>query len=231
MNSTKCVITYYSGVAGISLIVVWILWMPLLHVSYFCLDLLLVLKLLLCLDVTNFFESCLQFLVQDSTHQKSTATISDTFADYNVPCTIYLIGPLSLLFVFRFNRVLHCNISSSYKKISVLVLLLSQYFFMVVIRYDTIRGSAHIFFTGFTVLSLLLYHKLSQEQDKDKNFKKNAISVTAFVSMLIFGGLSFLTISIHSNFLWTLHVLIEIFAVLCVGALDLIDVFDACDAY
>jgi len=90
---------------------------------------------------------------------KTTTTISHTFAEHNTVITIYIIGPVSLLFLFRVNRTLRDNKTSQYTRKMVLILLLSvQYTTLVVVRYDTIKGAAHYLYTALTFTKLLVYH-------------------------------------------------------------------------
>ena len=90
---------------------------------------------------------------------KSTTTISHTFAEYNTVITIYVIGPVSLLFLVRVNRTLCDHTLSQYKRKIVLIMLLAmQYTTLVVVRDDTIKGKTHYLFTGLTFFLLLLYH-------------------------------------------------------------------------
>ena len=124
----------------------------------------------------------------------STTTISHTFAEYNTLITIYIIGPVSLLFLFRVNRTLRDNKISQYtRKLVLIILLFVQYTTMVVVRYDTIRGTVHYVFTFLTFLNLLLYHSIVSNNIKHEaiDFLKPIIACCSVVFMLGFGSLVF----------------------------------------
>ena len=88
-----------------------------------------------------------------------TTTISHTFSEYNTAATIYIIGPMSLTFIFRVFRTIKAQvISSVQKKMVLIILLMSQYSTMIVVRHDTIQGMWHYFFTAMTFVFLILYH-------------------------------------------------------------------------
>ena len=159
----------------------------------------------------------------------STTTISHTFAEYNTLITIYIIGPVSLLFLFRVNRTLRDNKISQYtRKMVLLIVLLAQYTTMVVVRYDTIRGAVHYIFTFLTFLSLLLYHGIVSNTVKHESidFLKPILACCSVVCMVGFGGLVFFFHDIKNNMVfWTLCCFLEIAALLSLGALDILDIY------
>jgi len=159
----------------------------------------------------------------------STTTISHTFAEYNTLITIYIIGPVSLLFLFRVNRTLRDNKISQYtRKMVLIILLFVQYTTMVVVRYDTIRGTMHYIFTFLTFLNLLLYHGIVSNTIKHESVDvlKPIIACCSVVFMLGFGSLVFLFHNIKNNTVfWTLCCFLEIAALLSLGSLDILDIY------
>jgi len=158
-----------------------------------------------------------------------TTTISHTFAEYNTIITIYIIGPVSLLFLFRVNRTLRDNKLSQHTRKLVLILLLSvQYTTLVVVRYDTIRGWVHYLFTSLTFLFLLLYHGIVSNTRTNYyvDLSKPIFACSSVVLMFGFGGLVFFFQDLKNNFVvWTLCCFLEIAALLCLGALDIFDIY------
>ena len=160
---------------------------------------------------------------------KSTTTISHTFAEYNTVITIYVIGPVSLLFLFRVNRTLRDHTLSQYKRKIVLIMLLAvQYTTLVVVRYDTIKGKTHYLFTGLTFFLLLLYHGLVSNaiQHPFVDWLKPSLGVCSVFCMSVFAGLVFFFHDIKQNdYFWTLCCFMEILALLSLGALDILDIY------
>jgi hypothetical protein len=160
---------------------------------------------------------------------KTTTTISHTFAEHNTIITIYIIGPVSLLFLFRVNRTLHDNKISQYTRKMVLILLLSvQYTTLVVVRYDTIKGAPHYLFTALTFLNLLLYHSIVSNRVAHPliDYIKPIIGVASVVLMSGFCGLILLFPNIKSNeTYWVICCYMEISALLCLGLLDILDIY------
>jgi len=159
----------------------------------------------------------------------STTTISHTFAEYNTLITIYIIGPVSLLFLFRVNRTLRDNKISQYTRKIVLILLLAvQYTTLVVVRYDTIRGSIHYLFTFLTFLILLLYHGIVSNAKKHYyvDLAKPIFACCSVAFMIGFGGLVFFVYDLKNNtVVWTVCCFLEIAALLCLGSLDIFDIY------
>jgi len=152
---------------------------------------------------------------------KSTTTISHTFAEHNTVITIYVVGPVSLLFLFRVNRALHNDKISQYARKMVLILLLSvQYTTLVVVRYDTIKGTVHYLFTASTFFSLLFYHGIVSNQGSHPmvNLIKPIMGFASVVFMSGFSGLIMLFPNIKSNHTyWTMCCYMEI--------LDILDIY------
>jgi len=160
---------------------------------------------------------------------KSTTTISHTFAEHNTVITIYVVGPMSLLFLFRVNRTLRDDKLSQYARKMVLIVLLSvQYSTLVVVRYDTIKGFAHYFFTAMTFVSLLLYHGIVSNRGAHwmVDLIKPMVGVASVLLMCGFGAMiSFVTDIRNRHTYWTMCCYMEILALLLLGSLDILDIY------
>jgi len=136
---------------------------------------------------------------------------------------------MSLLFLFRVNRTLRDDKLSQYARKMVLILLLSvQYSTLVVVRYDTIKGSAHYFFTAMTFLSLLLYHGIVSNGGSHSivDLIKPMIGVTSVLLMCGFGGMIWFVEDIRNHHTyWTMCCYMEILALLLLGSLDILDIY------
>lgn len=123
---------YFLSVVSVGLWFVWISWMPFLD-----------------------------WLVPPSVDEHwldGTTTISDTFRRYSTVSTVYMTGPLSILFTLRLYRTFRCPLVTWKKKNVTSCLLLVQYSLYVIIRYDHIYGPVHGVFVFITVILLLYYH-------------------------------------------------------------------------
>ena len=166
----------------------------------------------------------------DSTKaSKTTTTISHTFAEHNTVITIYIVGPVSLLFLFRVNRTLRDNKISQYTRKMVLILLLSvQYTTLVVVRYDTIKGAVHYLFTALTFIFLLMYHGIVSNRiaNPTVDYIKPIVGVASVVFMSGFCGLILLFHDIKNNeTYWVICCYMEILALLSLGTLDILDIY------
>jgi len=165
----------------------------------------------------------------------TTTTISHTFAEYNTFITIYIVGPLSLLFLFRVNRTLQDgNLSQFYKKIIFLVLICVQYTTFVVVRFDSIKGAAHYLFTALTFICVLVYHAtVTSSYDlrhRDRliviNFSKCCIAACSLSAMCGFATIILICENVRSRVqLWTFACCLEILAILLLGSLDMMDIY------
>lgn len=163
-----------------------------------------------------------------------TTTISDTFSDHNVVATIYIVGPLSVLFLLRIYRTLRCaQLASSQqtKKFVCVLLIISQYSVFVVIRFDAIKGTAHAVATFLTFFLLLVYHYYTHKPNKslrivDGRFPlKFVLGFISTMCILCFAGLvSFVDEPLQHTGLWAIATLLEILGVLFLGALDMVDI-------
>ena len=161
-----------------------------------------------------------------------TTTISHTFSEYNTAATIYVIGPMSLTFIFRVFRTIKAKvITNVQKKIVLIILLMTQYSTMIVVRHDTIQGVWHYFFTAMTFVFLILYHNIITGCC-DETFEelvvsiKKYISVTSAILMISFGVVQIIILDIRDNrLLWEFFCVVEVFAVLLLGSLDVVDVY------
>jgi len=161
-----------------------------------------------------------------------TTTISHTFSEYNTAATIYIIGPMSLTFIFRVFRTIKAQvISSVQKKMVLIILLMSQYSTMIVVRHDTIQGMWHYFFTAMTFVFLILYHNIiigccSEEFNEVVIMIKKYISIMSAILMISFGTAQIIISDIRDKrLLWEFFCVVEVFAVLLLGSLDVVDVY------
>lgn len=196
-------VMYYSAMLAGAMWVAWIGWMPLLH---------LIIPRLDSLDVML------------------TSTISHTFARYNTVATIYMIAPMSLLFVFRLHRTFeNTMVPPRTKKEVAIILLCAQISMSVVLCYDAIVGVAHAIFTALSFILLYIYHYRIRNEDVCYWFGLNLKAVLALCSIVfisVFGIMMAIivqpTISRH---VWALICVSEIIGALCVGLLDLVDAY------
>jgi len=148
--------------------------------------------------------------------------------EYNTLITIYIIGPVYLLFLLRVNRTLRENKISQHTRRMVLIVLFAQYNTMVVVRYDTIRGAVHYICTFLTFLKLLLHHGIVSNTLKHESidFLKPILAFCSVVFMFGFGGLVVFPHDIKNNtVLWTVCCFLEIAALFSLGALDILDIY------
>jgi len=171
----------------------------------------------------------LQAMISEDT---ITTTISRSFSQHNAAATIYLIGPMSLIHVFRVYRTINDSSKSAvYRKIILIVVLLSQSTVMVVIRYDAIHGIQHYIFTGVTFTLLIVYHNTitgscPKGYDEFIITQKSRISFLSVTSMMIFGIVQISHLNIHTdNLMWNLVCVLEVMAVILLGSLDMIDTY------
>jgi len=170
-----------------------------------------------------------QAMLSDDT---TTTTISHTFAKYNAAATIYLIGPMSLIHVFRVYRTINDSSKSAmYRKIILIPVLLSQSTLMVVIRYDEVHGIWHYLFTGLTFVLLIIYHNtIIGSCPKGFNdliiAQKSKLSFMSATSMAIFGIMQISHKHIQKDRIaWDSVCVLEIIAVLLLGSLDIVDTY------
>lgn len=203
----QCV--YFLSVVSAAMFLLWIGWMPLLKI-----------------------------LAPDLVYETDTPTItiSDTFSRHNVVATIYIVGPLSMLFLMRVYTTLRCEHltnSERTKKFVCIVLVLSQYSMFVVIRFDAITGNAHIVATFLTFLLLLVYHFYTHHSMSERAGNvlgcplKLMLGVACTVCILLFA--CFVVWVEHPDKhtgLWVIAVVLEIAGVLFLGAMDMVDIYD-----
>jgi hypothetical protein len=161
-----------------------------------------------------------------------TTTISHTFSHYNTAATIYIVGPMSLTFIFRVFRTINAKIISNVeKKMILIVLLMTQYSTMVIVRHDTIQGSWHYLFTALTFFFLILYHNIivgscSDTLSEDVIMIKKYISVMSGILMFLFGAVQYIVLDIRDmREWWEVLCVMEVFAVLLLGSLDVVDIY------
>jgi hypothetical protein len=165
-----------------------------------------------------------------------TATISDTFATYNVVVTIYVAGPLSVLFLLRIYNTLRCaesELDNRSKKIVCICLLLSQYTLSVVIRFDAIKGGVHAAATMLTFALLLAYHVMTRHSARTQAHElfgiplKTLLGSASVACILLFGMMVLLVQHpLEHTELWTMAVVFEIAGVLFLGSMDMLDIQD-----
>jgi len=109
-----------------------------------------------------------------------------------------------------------------------IVLLSVQYTTLVVVRYDTIKGTVHYFFTALTFFNLLLYHGVVSNRVAHPivDIVKPVVAVASVVLMTGFCGLILLFHDIkHNHTYWTICCYMEILALLLLGTLDILDIY------
>lgn len=203
----QCV--YFFSAVSAAMFLLWIGWMPLLK------------------------------FVVPGMHKETdtpTTTISDTFSNYNVVATIYITGPLCVLFLLRIYTTLRCEYLSGKeqtKKFVCILLLLSQYSMFVVIRFDAIRGNAHVVATFMTFFLLIMYHTYTHNAASMHGGNvwgcptKLLLGIVSTVCILMFACLVFWVDNPDKySGLWTIATVLEIIAVLFLGAMDMIDIYD-----
>lgn len=162
-----------------------------------------------------------------------TVTISDTFAIYNVAVTIYIVGPLSVLFLLRVYLTLRCTpgeLDTRNKKIVFMCLLLSQYSLSVVIRFDAIKGGLHAGATVVTFALLLAYHGMTRHSARKSvdvcGVPAKTLMGSASVACIVLFGLLVVLVrrpDEHTE-LWAVAVALEIAGVLLLGGMDMLDI-------
>ena len=183
----------------------WILVMPLLRV------------------VQNEITGAAQTIVH-------TTTISETFGSFNVIATVIIIGPLSVIFVFRVHRTLSLSmLQQRTRRLLFLALVTVQYTMFVVLRYDALKGPVHYAFTGATFLILYLYHASTTFVAEHGEALAKAKLIGGSVSALcIFCFLSFIVlwqVDETPSVAWTATCICEVVGALALASLDIIDLY------
>lgn len=183
----------------------WILVMPLLRV------------------VQNEITGAAQTIVH-------TTTISETFGSFNVIATVIIIGPLSVIFVFRVHRTLSLSmLQQRTRRLLFLALVAVQYTMFVVLRYDALKGPVHYAFTGATFLILYLYHASTTFVAEHGEALAKAKLIGGSVSALcIFCFLSFIVlwqVDETPSVAWTATCICEVVGALALASLDIIDLY------
>ena len=183
----------------------WILVMPLLRV------------------VQNEITGAAQTIVH-------TTTISETFGSFNVIATVIIIGPLSVIFVFRVHRTLSLSmLQQRTRRLLFLALVTVQYTMFVVLRYDSLKGPVHYAFTGATFLILYLYHASTTFVAEHGEALAKAKLIGGSVSALcIFCFLSFIVlwqVDETPSVAWTATCICEVVGALALASLDIIDLY------
>lgn len=175
----------------------------------------------------------IHLLIPGLKHDRRNAvtTVSHTFAKYNSLVTIYLIGPLTIFFVFRTYRVfVNKKLVNEEKKAVFLLLLLVQYSLFIVMRYDAVQEFAHYFFTFATIGLLYIYHLVVVDSPHVAEiYGVRVKSIFLWLSVLAITGfatLFLITDDLEKNeSLYTLACLLEVFGILTLGLLDLTDIY------
>jgi len=115
-----------------------------------------------------------------------------------------------------------------------MILVLVQYTTLVVVRFDTIKGPVHYIFTALTFFLILVYHfnVRSQYSENHREIKADVHSLKQFVAccsvvcMFVFCYLMLFYEDIHlHDASWTFACILEIFALLALGSLDMLDIY------
>lgn len=160
-------------------------------------------------------------------------TISDTFRRYSTVSTVYMSGPLTILFIFRIYRTFRSDLLVHVKKNVAVFLILVQYSLFVIIRYDHIYGPTHGAFVLVTVVLLMYYHYSVQfisSQDstpalyalvrKEKRFVGTLalFLLTAFAVLIVADQIN------NNHIVYFCACICEIFGIIFLGGLDVIDI-------
>lgn len=198
---------YFLSVISIGLWFVWISWMPFLD----------------WLVPPNSASLVLE----------GTTTISDTFRRYSTVSTVYMSGPLTVLFVFRVYRTFRSELSLQTKKNVTVFLLIVQYSLFVIIRYDHIYGPTHGAFVLVTVMLLMYYHYSVEFVSNEQATAALLASVRhqkAWVGSMALFFLTGFALLILANEISKSHIvyfsacICEIVGIVFLGALDIIDI-------
>lgn len=198
---------YFLSVVAIGLWFVWISWMP--------------------------FLDWLAPPASPNLMLESTTTISDTFRRYSTVSTVYMSGPLTILFVFRVYRTFRSELSLQTKKNVTVFLIIVQYSLFVIIRYDHIYGPTHGAFVLVTVLLLVYYHYsvefMSNLRDSaalraSVRQKKAFVGSIALMFLTAFAALILANEVNESHIVYFCACICEIVGIIFLGALDVIDI-------
>ena len=181
----------------------WITWVPFIH--------------LLIPDIERETEN-------------HVTTVSHTFQRYNPTSTIFLIIPLTIFFMFRNFRVfINTSLRDEEKKTVFIMLIISQISIFIVTRYDAIRGTWHYLFTFATISLLYVYHALVRDPYQCIFFGLNVktmLMTISVVAILCFAGLFIAFDDIQERpEIWTVACIAEVFGLLTLGALDVVDIY------
>lgn len=182
---------------------------------------------ILFIPLLNIVQKEIQNLQEDTVE---TTTISETFGTFNVIVTVIIIGPISILFVFRVHRTLCTSLlSQKSRRVGFCGLFLSQYTMFVVLRYDALKGPVHYTFTGITFLILYCYHFLTTyECIIGNNWYKFKLICGIWSMTCIFCFLSFIIVwgvDEVQGWPWTATCLCEIIGAILLALLDIVDIY------
>ena len=165
----------------------------------------------------------------------AVTTISDTFKTYSTVSTIYLVVPSSVLLLLRVYRTYKApTLTLRARKRVAVLLVLCQVLLFVIIRYDSIRGWVHFACVFCLVAILVLYHATVMYVPLDDNgcvaahtrkLKLGGV-VGSVLFLAAFGILVvFVDLDPDRDAEWyTVACLCEIFGVMLLGMLDVIDI-------
>lgn len=198
---------YFLSVISIGLWFVWISWMPFLD-----------------------------YLAPPALPQEmlgGATTISDTFRRYSTVSTVYMSGPLTILFVFRIYRTFRSELLVHAKKNVAVFLILVQYSLFVIIRYDHIYGPTHGAFVLVTVLLLMYYHYsvqfISSQHSTPELYalvrkEKQFVGTLALFLLTAFAVLIVADQVNNNHIVYFCACICEIFGIIFLGGLDVIDI-------
>lgn len=165
----------------------------------------------------------------------AVTTISDTFKAYSTVSTIYLVVPSSVLLLLRMYRTYKAQgLTLRVRKRVAVLLVLCQVLLFVIIRYDSIHGWAHFVCVFLLVVILVLYHcTVVYVPHDDTGYViararrlKLGGAVGSIVFLAVFGVLVvFFNLDPTNDPEWyTVACLCEIFGVMLLGLLDVVDI-------
>lgn len=182
-----------------------------------------------------FWIPFLGLLAPDIGSAPAVTTISDTFKAYSTVSTIYLVVPSSVLLLLRVYRTYKAPALTlrARKRVAVL-LVLCQVLLFVIIRYDSIHGWAHFVCVFLLVAILVMYHCVVVYVPHDNTGcvlararrLKLGGAVGSIVFLTVFGLLVvFFDLHPEDDPEWyTVACLCEIFGVMLLGMLDVVDI-------
>ena len=190
---------YYSMAAALVLFGGWVLWVPLLAI----------------LDPL-------------ATHRGLSlpTTVSQTFQDFGTLSTIYLVGPLSAMFLARMYRIAFAtHLAPRARRALLCGLVVAQVSLFVVIRFDAIRGTLHYVAACVVFACAFVYHACISRGAVAR--RKYPLAAASFACLVFFGAV-FFALPAHDSWWWGAACCGEIAGILLLLVLDVVDIMEDC---